>query len=123
MTTNLTRELDTRQVPPAVEVECWWIEIPSTTELAEGTARCVIATPKTAGNYSLGVIWDDDNFDILGWRLVPEHNPQESYDLPATLDACECGDFRNRNRPGGCKHIRAMRRLLAEIGFYDHTEG
>lgn len=54
----------------------------------------------------------------MGYRLVgwdTEEGKVKVYDLPLTLDSCDCPDGLYRSeRPGGCKHQKAIRKLIAE---------
>ena len=51
--------------------------------------------------------------NIVGWSLR-RFGFAEVYDLPATLDSCDCpdGTFKSE-RPGGCRHQAALRQALA----------
>jgi hypothetical protein len=53
--------------------------------------------------------------ELLGWRLERADNGK-CYDLPADLSACDCKDSLYRDRPGGCKHRKALRAALASVG-------
>jgi len=55
----------------------------------------------------------EEGFRVEGYHF--EKPDGESYDLPEDLSSCECGDYLARVRPGGCKHIRAVR-MLRERG-------
>ena len=40
----------------------------------------------------------------------------EKYDLPATLDSCDCADATYRpERPDGCRHQVALRQALVNV--------
>ncbi len=61
-----------------------------------------------AGNYDRG--------NLVGFRLrkFDAEGAGDVYDLPATLDACSCADGTFRpERPGGCRHQRALRQAMA----------
>ncbi|HEX5270546.1 MAG TPA: hypothetical protein VFW33_08680 [Gemmataceae bacterium] len=69
--------------------------------------------------------WCEANVDrgaLLGFRLR-RFGSGEVYDLPSTLDSCTCPDATFRGeRPGGCRHQRAMRAALATVPG-DSTKG
>jgi hypothetical protein len=50
-----------------------------------------------------------------GFRLT-KFGTGESYDVPRDLSGCDCPDRSYRpDRPGGCKHIAALRQALPTI--------
>jgi hypothetical protein len=52
---------------------------------------------------------------ILGVRLQ-RFASGERYDLPASLDACDCADGTYRGgRAGGCRHQQALRQALPTV--------
>jgi hypothetical protein len=51
-----------------------------------------------------------------GFRLT-KFGTDEVYDLPRDLSSCDCPDQTYRpERPGGCKHIAALRQALPTVG-------
>lgn len=48
---------------------------------------------------------------LTGWRLIQD-GEADNYDIPVTLDDCCCKDYLTRQRPGGCRHLRAVRKLV-----------
>src|SRR5262245_15397074 len=51
---------------------------------------------------------------LLGWQLRKADGT--TYDLPADLSGCDCPDHTyHPERPGGCKHIQALRAALARL--------
>jgi hypothetical protein len=51
-----------------------------------------------------------------GFRLTgfdPRKEEVTVYDLPADLSSCDCPDACYRDRPGGCKHVKALQALKA----------
>ena len=51
--------------------------------------------------------------NIVGWSLR-RFGFAEVYDLPASLNACDCPDgIYKSERPGGCRHQVALRQALA----------
>jgi hypothetical protein len=54
-----------------------------------------------------------DRGNVVGW-VLRKFGSGEVYNLPRDLSSCECGDHLWRgNRPGGCKHMVALRMALA----------
>ncbi len=52
-------------------------------------------------------------YRLVGWDA--EEGKVKTYDLPLTLDSCDCPDATyNPDRPQGCKHQKALRKLIAE---------
>jgi hypothetical protein len=52
---------------------------------------------------------------VTGYRLTKPDGTK--YDIDALRFTCDCPDATfNANRPGGCKHARALRAALREIG-------
>jgi hypothetical protein len=54
----------------------------------------------------------ETGFRLVGWDA--RHQAATNYDLPADLSSCDCPDAAYRGeRPGGCKHRKALAVLLA----------
>ena len=52
-------------------------------------------------------------YRLTGWDA--QAGAVKVYDLPLTLDSCDCPDATYASeRPGGCKHQKALRKLLAD---------
>ena len=63
--------------------------------------------------------WCSASTDVEG-RITGLHIQKfatgEKYDLPATLDDCDCPDAIYRShRPGGCRHQVALRQALVSV--------
>ena len=55
----------------------------------------------------------DERGHVVGWKLK-KFNSSGIYDLPASLDSCDCPDgIYCSERPGGCRHQQAIRQALA----------
>lgn len=55
------------------------------------------------------VIYRAHGCEVLGYRLISDDEEGRCYDLPASLDHCECPDFQYRShKRGPCKHCRAL---------------
>ena len=61
-----------------------------------------------------GIIALVERGTLLGYQLVKADGT--TYELPADLSECNCADSVYRERPGGCKHRRALCDALAELG-------
>ena len=56
-----------------------------------------------------------DGAALVGYRLLKADATM--YDLPADLSGCDCPDHAfHPERPGGCKHMSALRAALAALG-------
>lgn len=54
----------------------------------------------------------DTCYRLTGWDQ--QHAAPTCYDLPKDLSSCDCPDGTYRSeRPGGCKHSRALKALKA----------
>jgi hypothetical protein len=52
----------------------------------------------------------------IGYRLLKADGTM--YDLPADLSGCDCPDHTfHPERPGGCKHMQALRAALAALAM------
>ncbi|HJT79460.1 MAG TPA: hypothetical protein VJ739_19850 [Gemmataceae bacterium] len=84
---------------------CRWITKPNA-ERAGG----VLAINGTA--YEVLPVYDGEA--LAGYRLLKADGAM--YDLPADLSGCDCPDHcYHPERPGGCKHMGAMRAALAAL--------
>jgi hypothetical protein len=55
-----------------------------------------------------------DGATLAGYRLLKADGTM--YDLPADLTCCDCPDHTfHPERPGGCKHVAALRAALAAL--------
>ncbi len=62
--------------------------------------------------YELLPLYDGDA--LVGHRLLKADGAM--YDLPADLSGCDCPDHcHHPERPGGCKHMAALRAALAAL--------
>jgi hypothetical protein len=53
---------------------------------------------------------------IVSWQLQ-KFATGERYNLPADCSSCECADHVYREeRPGGCRHMVAMRQAVVQLG-------
>src|SRR4051794_19537562 len=85
---------------------------------SRGTVR-LIAAPVPGGR--LGELLINHKHYLVqhtptGFRLcckVDRQGDPVAYDLPATLESCDCPDATYRPRAGGCKHVKALRALRA----------
>jgi len=89
-----------------------------------GHCRMVLWSPDTESvieindaPYWLKLLWDSGN--LVGVRLEKMGTP-EVYDIALNEShgpRCDCPDMTYRpNRPGGCKHVKAVQRLLKAKG-------
>jgi hypothetical protein len=54
---------------------------------------------------------------VLGYRLVNQAS-RKAYDIDAEFWVCDCPDATYRSeRPGGCKHVAALKAALRSIGL------
>lgn len=87
-------------------------------ERATGTVK-LIAAPVLGGRLGELVIngkgylcqRTETGFRLCG-KCDRDGNPV-SYDLPLTLDSCDCPDATYRSRPNVCKHAAALAALVA----------
>ncbi len=82
-------------------------------DLAAGRAILVVRDGDGESSY-----WCEAHFageKCVGYRLR-KFGSGRQYDLPADLSACSCGDRTHRpDRPGGCKHMAALRQALPAV--------
>jgi hypothetical protein len=71
------------------------------------------ATDADEAAYWCVAVFDGDR--CVAFRLV-KFGTSEQYDLPRDLSACDCPDRVYRpERPGGCRHMQAMRQALPTV--------
>jgi hypothetical protein len=84
-------------------------------ELIEGNAILEIETEGRLESYWCGLILDPADGHISGVKLQ-KFATGEKYNLPATLDDCDCPDGTYRpERPLGCRHQVALRQALLAV--------
>jgi hypothetical protein len=83
-------------------------------EIAAGAAVLAISHGD-ATDMDVRLYWVASVFDgarLVGFKLA-KFGTADAYQLPATLDACDCGDGVYRSeRPGGCRHQQALRQAI-----------
>jgi hypothetical protein len=94
-----------------VEVLGRFVAPPTDEDLLIGAAVLEIEDAKELMSYWCQASTERGN--IIGWSLR-RFGFDETYDLPASLDSCDCPDGTYRpERPGGCRHQQALRQALA----------
>lgn len=84
-------------------------------ELFQGNAILEIETAHEMESYWCGLIIDPAGGHIAGVKLQ-KFATGERYNLPATLDDCDCPDAIYRpDRVDGCKHQVALRQALLAV--------
>ncbi len=78
----------------------------------------VITSADARGVENVGTFVVSENRDaagaLAGFRLTKPDGT--AYDLPADLSSCDCPDATyHPERPGGCRHQKAMRAALAAL--------
>jgi hypothetical protein len=96
---------------PFVELLCHWLN-PCT--LLPNGREGFVTIDSTA--YMLGPIVVKG--EVRGYRLTKSDGT--NYDLPATLDSCECPDHAYRRRK--CKHLYAVEMVLADLAAEEQRE-
>jgi hypothetical protein len=97
--TTATRTRKTRKAPQEIHGTCRWVLQPTTLHpgylLINGTT------------YVVELLQD-------GYRMTKTNG--DCYDLPRDLSTCDCPDsVYASERPGGCKHRRALSAALAAL--------
>ena len=93
-----------------VSVTGVFVADPTDDDLLIGAAVLEIDDGKELASYWLQANTERGN--IVGYALR-KFNSAEVYDLPASLDSCDCPDGVYRSeRPGGCRHQQAIRQAL-----------
>jgi hypothetical protein len=83
-------------------------------DLFGGYAILELASDGRSDSYWVTLRIDPEGH-IAGLRLQ-KFGTGARYDLPASLDSCDCPDGVHRpERPGGCKHQQALRMALANL--------
>jgi hypothetical protein len=83
-------------------------------DLFGGYAILEIASDGRTDSYWVTLRIDPEGY-IAGLRLQ-KFGTGARYDLPASLDSCDCRDGVHRpERPGGCKHQQALRQALVNV--------
>ena len=107
----------TKAPPPEVRGSVrWLLELtPQHAGLLEITVQRPSAKKPTSETYLLLHLREGER--LTGWRLrkLTGKDAGVTYDLPADLSRCECPDSEYADRPGGCKHRRAIRAALAAL--------
>jgi hypothetical protein len=73
--------------------------------------------PKTGKPVSTAYVVREnlDGLCLAGWSLTKPDCTV--YDLPADFSTCDCPDHTyHPERPGGCRHMKALRAALAAVG-------
>jgi hypothetical protein len=106
-----------RRPPQAVSGSCRWLVQPGTAPLAH-TGCLLISATRSDGRQvteSYLVAENKDGGTLAGYRLTKSDGT--AYDLDATLSSCDCPDSEFApERPGGCKHRKALAKALASLG-------
>ena len=103
--TDPRNPIKTRKATRPARGMCRWIARPNAHH--EGG---VLAINGTA--YEVLPVYD--GAALAGYRLLKADGAM--YDLPADLSGCDCPDHTfHPERPGGCKHMGAMRAALAAL--------
>jgi hypothetical protein len=85
---------------------CRWLSKPNAHH--EGSMLAINGTA-----YEVLPLYDGEA--LVGYRLLKADATM--YDLPADLSGCDCPDHTfHPERPGGCKHIKALQAALAALG-------
>jgi hypothetical protein len=88
---------------------CHWLSQPN--RLHQGGVLQINGTA-----YTVDPILDDDTGALLGHRLSKADGGM--YDIDRQTGQCDCPDATFRpDRPGGCKHSRALQAALRAIGL------
>ena len=112
---NATRK---KKPPQPIVGTCRWVGgTPSPAALDNGNAMLLIV-PKRREPQAYHVQRLTDGGTVLGYRLVKAGVENTVYDLEQTGDTlrCDCPDATHVDRPGGCKHSKALRAALAACG-------
>jgi hypothetical protein len=95
---------------------CRWAVQPGTGRNAH-PGVLVVTTEDARGVANVGTFVVRELRDggrLTGYRL--EKPDGTAYDLPADLSSCDCPDAtQHPERPGGCRHQKAMRAALAAL--------
>lgn len=80
----------------------------------------VITSAGARGKENVGTFVVQEHRDsagtLTGYRLTKADGSGAFYDLPADLSSCDCPDATyHPERPGGCRHQRALRAALAAL--------
>jgi hypothetical protein len=111
----------TRKPVKPVSGNARWIGgAPSQARLDDGDAILQITVAgKEPGFYHVETNRDGDK--VRGYRLIKIDALEKAatYDVELHDDGsltCDCPDATNVDRPGGCKHVKALRAALAACG-------
>jgi hypothetical protein len=112
-----TRQNETRQLP-AVSGSVKLLQSIGSVGPAENRTGEIEITSQTkrgpvVRRYFLQV--HDHGFRLVGWD--DKRKEATVYDIPASLDSCDCRDFTSRadrREDGLCKHCRALRSLASK---------
>jgi hypothetical protein len=100
-----------------VQVQARFVGGASRHEVIDGSAVLSIVTGDASDSdesaYWCQALFEGDR--CTGFRLS-KFGGEEVYDLPRDLSACDCPDQTFRpGRPGGCKHMEALRQALPTV--------
>jgi hypothetical protein len=100
-----------------VSVVAYFVGGASRQEVIDGSAVLSIATGDDTDRdetvYWCQALYQGDV--CTGFRLT-KFGTAEVYDVPRSLDSCDCPDHTYRpERPGGCKHQQALRQALPTV--------
>jgi hypothetical protein len=107
------------KVYPPVEVEARWASYLHTiVEALRWNVPTVLMVRSGEKWESYFVALHQHKGAVLGYRLTHVDEPERCYDLPADLSECCCPDHAFRRREDGqCRHMKALRQALAEVGL------
>jgi hypothetical protein len=104
-----------RKSPQPVKGTCRWCGgAPSQARLDEGDAILSISPDGKETSFYF-VTANKDGAKVVGYRLVKIDalDKTTTYDVNADTWECDCPDATHTDRPGGCKHSKALRAALA----------
>ena len=106
----------TRWALKPVEVACEWVEFIGADRNTPDFGLAEINGQRYAvGRGLVGRGLDGSYYTLLAVGSEADGPQARYYQLPADLSSCDCPDATFRpDRPGGCKHRRALAKLLAE---------
>jgi hypothetical protein len=102
-----------RKPPQPVSGTCRWVGgAPSLAALDNGDAMLLVKVEgKEPAAYHVQRLTDGEA--VVGFRLVKAGIEEKTYDVNAETWECDCPDATHTDRPGGCKHSKALRAALA----------
>jgi hypothetical protein len=111
-----TTDTPRRRRPPPVSVRAYFVGGATRQDVIDGSAVLSVTDLGTGAEAAYWCLAVFAGGRCTGFRLT-KLGTGEVYDLPRDLSGCSCPDRKYKpGRPGGCRHMAALRQALPALG-------